>query len=73
MKIVINTLEKIQGVEIYPIISLLIFFIFFVVMSYLVFNLDKGYINKMKNMPLEDDNNEVDDDLTNNDNEFLKP
>ncbi len=73
MKIVINTLERIQGVEIYPIISLLIFFIFFVVMSYLVFNLDKGYINKMKNMPLEDDNNDDKSDLSNNDNEFLKP
>jgi uncharacterized membrane protein len=55
MKIVIDALERIQGVEIYPIISLLIFFIFFVVMSYFVFNLDKGYISKMKNMPLEED------------------
>ena len=55
MKIVINALERINGVEIYPIISLLIFFTFFVIMTYLVFNLDKGYIKKMENMPLEDD------------------
>ena len=58
MKIVMNTLERIQGVEIYPIITLLIFFIFFVVMAYFVFNLDKGYIKEMKNMPLEDDDND---------------
>ncbi len=68
MKIVMNTLERIQGVEIYPIISLLIFFIFFVVMAYLVFNLDKGYINDMKNMPLEDDEN--DSSSINSDNNF---
>ncbi len=58
MKIVMNTLERIQGVEIYPIISLLIFFSFFIVMAYFVFNLDKGYINDMKNMPLEEDEND---------------
>jgi len=58
MKIVINTLERIQGVELYPVISLLIFFSFFAIMTFLVFNLDKGYINDMKNMPLEEDNNE---------------
>jgi len=61
MKIVINALESIQGVEIYPIISLLIFFGFFTIMAYLVFNLDKGYINDMKNMPLEEDENESSD------------
>ena len=58
MKIVMNTLSEIHGVEIYPIISLLIFFIFFVVMAYFVFNLDKGYISDMKNMPLEEDEND---------------
>jgi len=63
MKIVMNTLERIQGVEIYPIISLLIFLSFFIVMAYFVFNLDKGYINDMKNMPLEEDEN---DSSTNN-------
>jgi len=63
MKIVMNTLERIQGVEIYPIVSLLIFFSFFIIMAYFVFNLDKGYINDMKNMPLEEDEN---DSSTNN-------
>ncbi len=61
MKIVINALESIQGVEIYPIISLLIFFGFFTIMAYLVFNLDKGYIDDMKNMPLEEDESDSSD------------
>jgi len=58
MKIVMHALERIQGVEVFPIISLLIFFTFFAIMTFLVFNLDKGYIDNMKNMPLEEDNNE---------------
>jgi len=58
MKIVMNTLSEIHGVQIYPIIALLIFFIFFMVMAYFVFNLDKGYISDMKNMPLEEDEND---------------
>jgi hypothetical protein len=61
MKIVINALESIQGVEIYPIISLLIFFGFFTIMAYLVFNLDKSYIDDMKNMPLEEDESDSSD------------
>ncbi len=68
MKIVMNTLSKIQGIELYPIISLLIFFIFFIVMAYFVFNLDKGYISDMKNMPLEEDEN--DSSVNNSENKF---
>jgi cbb3-type cytochrome oxidase subunit 3 len=63
-----NTLSKIQGIELYPIISLLIFFIFFIVMAYFVFNLDKGYISDMKNMPLEEDEN--DSSVNNSENKF---
>ena len=67
MKIVMNTLERIQGVEIYPIISLIIFFSFFAIMAYLVFNLDKGYVNDMKNLPLEDnDEHDSSDNHTQN-------
>lgn len=56
MKIVINTLEQIGGVEIYPIISLLLFFIIFSITTYLVLTADKSYIDEMKNMPLDNDN-----------------
>ncbi len=66
MRIVINTLERIQGVNAYGIFSLLVFFIFFMVMAYLVFNLDKGYIEDMKNMPLEDNENDSSDIFTEN-------
>ena len=54
MKIVINTLEQIGGVEIYPIISLLIFFALFSAVTYLVLTSKKEYIDEMKNLPLDD-------------------
>ncbi len=54
MKIVMNTLEKIDGIEIYPIISLLIFFTFFVLVGYIVLKTDKKQIDEMSKLPLDD-------------------
>lgn len=56
MKIVIHALEQIGGIEIFPIISLVLFFVVFGVTIYLVLTADKEYIDEMKNMPLEDEN-----------------
>lgn len=50
-----NTLEKIDGVEIYPIISLLIFFTFFILVAYLVIKTDKKEIDEMSRLPLDND------------------
>lgn len=47
--------EQIQDVEIWPIISLIIFFVFFTSTIFWVLFLDKKYIDKMKNLPLDDD------------------
>jgi len=55
MKIVMNALEKIDGIEIYPIISLLIFFSFFMLVGYLVIKTDKKHIEEMSNLPLDGD------------------
>jgi len=51
-----NVLESISGVEIFPIISLLIFVVFFTLVLIWVFKLDKKTINKLENMPLEENN-----------------
>jgi len=56
MKIVMNALEKIDGIEIYPIISLIIFFSFFLLVGYLVIKTDKNHIEEMSNLPLDSDN-----------------
>ena len=49
-----NYFNDIQYIEVGPVIGLVIFFVFFVALVYFVVKADKGFINKMKNMPLED-------------------
>ncbi|MBI9063040.1 MAG: cbb3-type cytochrome c oxidase subunit 3 [Marinilabiliaceae bacterium] len=48
-------LESITGVEIYPIISFLIFFIFFIAVTWYVIRLDKRYIDEITQYPIDDD------------------
>jgi cytochrome c oxidase cbb3-type subunit 4 len=49
-----NVLESISGVEIFPLISLLIFTTFFAFVLTWVAKLDKKTVTKLENMPLED-------------------
>lgn len=46
--------EQIQNIEIWPIISLIIFFVFFTSTIVWVLFLDKKYIEKMKSLPFDD-------------------
>jgi len=48
-----NYLKTIEGIGIYPLFSLLVFFIFFVIMIVWVVKVDKKYIDKMSNLPLD--------------------
>ncbi|PZF71342.1 CcoQ/FixQ family Cbb3-type cytochrome c oxidase assembly chaperone [Taibaiella soli] len=50
----INYLESITGVGIYPLTSLLIFFLFFTVLLLWVFRADKKYIRNLKQIPFPD-------------------
>ena len=56
MKIVIKHLESIEGVEIFPIIALVIFLVFFTVMLVYALKQDKEKMKACGNIPLEDDN-----------------
>lgn len=49
-----NYLETIAGVGIYPLISLIIFFVFFVGLLIYVWTLDKKKLDKMRSIPLND-------------------
>ena len=49
-------MDSITGIEIYPIISLLIFFIFFVVLFWWVFTAKKDYIATVSNLPFDNQN-----------------
>ncbi|MGH1387910.1 CcoQ/FixQ family Cbb3-type cytochrome c oxidase assembly chaperone [Kordia sp.] len=57
LKYVKNHLETITGIEIYPLISLVIFFTFFVVLFWWVFTAKKEYITKVSNIPLDNPKN----------------
>lgn len=59
LKFIKGNLENIDGVQVYPIISLLIFFIFFVVLFWWVFTAKKSHIIEVSHIPLEEE-------LTNN-------
>ena len=56
LKFVKNHMDSISGIEIYPIISLLIFFGFFVILFWWVFTAKKEYINNVSNLPLDNQN-----------------
>jgi hypothetical protein len=56
LKFVKNHMESITGIEIYPLISLLIFFVFFVVLFWWVFTAKKDYINTVSNIPFDNQN-----------------
>ena len=49
-----NYFNDIQYIEVGPLIGLTIFFVFFIVLVYLVLRADSGFIDKMKNLPLDD-------------------
>jgi len=50
--------EQVNGIEIYPIISMLLFIAVFVFMVIRVIFLNKSYVNKMRGLPLESNNKE---------------
>lgn len=59
----INYLEGIVGVEIFPLISLLIFFAFFITLTVYIFRADKKHFNYMSDLPLDTTKNVEREDL----------
>ena len=59
LKYIKHTLEDIVGIEIYPIISFILFFTFFIAVLWYVFKKDKNYIDQVSNLPLEEDKTEL--------------
>lgn len=54
-----HNMTEIEGISIYPILSLLIFTLFFAVMLTYVFRMKKSRIEEMGEMPLEDSSKDV--------------
>lgn len=55
LKYIKGHLTSIDGIEIYPIISLIIFVTFFLGVAIYVFKADKTHFDKLKNLPLDED------------------
>lgn len=55
LKFVKHNMESISGVEVYPILSLLIFFLFFVGLYTWVYTYRKEKINEMSQLPFSDE------------------
>lgn len=53
LKFIKGHMESIDGIEIYPLMSLLIFFTFFVALFWWVFTSKKAYIQEVSQLPLE--------------------
>lgn len=51
----INYLQSMTGVGIYPLISLIIFFVFFMGVGFYVVKGSKAYFNTLSNLPLNND------------------
>ena len=49
-----DVLQNIEGVEIFPVISLVIFFVFFISVLIWTVRLDKGLVNKLSRLPFND-------------------
>jgi len=57
-KFVKGYMETIDGVATYPVISLLIFFVFFTLLFWWVLTASKSYIKEVSELPLEEDDNQ---------------
>jgi cytochrome c oxidase cbb3-type subunit 4 len=47
-------LQSIEGIELYPLISLFIFLALFAGITFWIFRLDKKYVKEMETLPLDD-------------------
>jgi len=56
-----NYLSSIEGISIFPVISLLIFLTAFIFMIVWIFRVDTSYVKQMENLPLdsEDENRKL--------------
>lgn len=50
-----NVLQHIDHVSVWPVISFVIFFLFFLVLLWWVFSVDKKFVQQMSELPLSED------------------
>lgn len=55
LKFIKHHMTSIDGIEIYPIISLSIFILFFAAMLWWVFRMDKNYVSELEQYPINEE------------------
>ena len=58
-----NVLQSIENIQVWPVISFVIFFLFFLCLLWWVFTADRTYIERMKSLPVDEtdsNNNSID-------------
>lgn len=58
-----NVLQSIDNIAIWPVISFVIFFLFFICLLWWVFTTDKKFIDKMKGLPMDGSIQETDSNV----------
>lgn len=61
-----NVLQGIEHVAIWPVVSFVIFFLFFLCLLWWVFTTDKAFIEQMKALPMEGEASETKTDILKN-------
>lgn len=54
-----DVLQSIEGIEFFAIVGMIIFILFFIGMTIWLFKVDKKYLTKMSELPLNEDNNKI--------------
>lgn len=62
LKFIKHHVDTIGGIEIYPVISFILFFAFFIVVLIYVLKADKNTINEISNIPLDPNETEHEKD-----------
>jgi cytochrome c oxidase cbb3-type subunit IV len=60
LKFIKGHLTSIGGIEIYPLISFMIFFLFFLAVTWWALRQDKNLIRELSNIPLNDSQGNID-------------
>jgi Fe2+ transport system protein B len=59
LRFISHNLTSIDGIALFPILSLLVFTVFFALMFWYVIKLSKNKVEELSNIPLELDNNDI--------------
>ena len=61
--ILLSHVQLIENIQVWPVISFVIFFIFFLCLLLWVFTTDKKFIDKMSSLPVEEEQNKINSSL----------